>query len=188
MSYVASNSLREGSLFIYDGQKYLVLKYSHIKKGRGQAIIRVKVKNVVTKSNTELTFSNEEKLEEFNAEKRTAQFLYNDGNTYYFMDGSTFEQYELDKENIEGKEVFLIEGMKVIVMFIEDVPISLEIPKTVVLEITNTEPANAGNTATGAMKNAETETGFSLMVPLFIKIGDKIKINTETKKYSAREN
>jgi len=187
MSYVASNSLREGSLFISDNQKYLVLKYQHIKKGRGQAVIRVKVQNIVTKSNTELTFSNEEKLEEFNAEKRSAQFLYKEGDSFYFMDSDNFEQYELKSENIEAKERFLLEGMKVVMMFVEGEPLSIDLPKSVVLEVTQTEPANAGNTATGALKNAVMETGYTLSVPLFIKTGDKIKINTETGKYTARE-
>lgn len=184
---IASNALREGSLFVRDGQKYLVLKYQHIKKGRGQAVIRVKVQNIVTKANTELTFTNEEKLEEFNAEKRSAQFLYRDGDSFYFMDNDNFEQYELKVESIESKQNFLIEGTKVVMLFVEGEPLSIDIPKTVVLEVTHTEPANAGNTATGALKNAEVETGYTVLVPLFIKIGDKVKINTETGKYTARE-
>ncbi len=187
MSYIPSNSLREGSLFVRDGQKYMVLKYQHIKKGRGQAVIRVKVKNIVTKANTELTFTNEEKLEEFNAEKKSAQYLYRDGDIFFFMDNETFEQYELKAENIESQQFYLIEGTKVIILFVEEAPLSIEIPKSVVLEVTHTEPASAGNTATGALKNAELETGLVVSVPLFIKTGDKIKINTETGKYTARE-
>lgn len=187
MSYIASNSLREGSLFIYDTNKYLVLKYQHIKKGRGQAVIRVKVQNIITKSNTELTFSNEEKLEEFSAERKSAQFLYKDGDIFYFMDNDNFEQYELKTEIIGTKEQFLLEGMKVVMMFVEGDPLSIDLPKSVILEVAQTEPANAGNTATGALKNAVMETGYTLLVPLFIRIGDKIKINTETGKYTARE-
>lgn len=186
MAYLASNALREGSLFIYDGQKYLVLKYQHIKKGRGQAVIRVKVQNIVTRSNTELTFSNEEKLEEFTAEKRSAQFLYNDGDSYYFMDNENFEQYELKREVLGGKADFLYEGLKVVVLFVENEPLSIDLPKSVVLEIIDTEPAVAGNTATGASKVAIVGNNVSILVPLFIKVGDKIKINTETGKYSSR--
>jgi elongation factor P len=187
MAYLASNALREGSLFVYDGQKYLVLKYQHIKKGRGQAVIRVKVKNIITRSNTELTFSNEEKLEEFDAEKRSAQYLYKDGSQYFFMDNENFNQYELEEDTLDGKSEYLIDGMKVVVLFVDGVPLSIDLPKSVVLEVKDTEPAVAGNTATGASKVAILETGLSLLVPLFIKIGDKIKINTETGKYTARE-
>jgi len=187
MSYIPSNALREGSLFIYDGQKYLVLKYQHIKKGRGQAVIRVKVQNIVTKSNTELTFTNEQKLEEFNAEKRSAQFLYSDEDKFFFMDSENFEQYELPVDSLQDKHVYLTEGTKVIVLFVDNIPLSIDIPKTVVLEVIDTEPAVAGNTATGASKSAIVQTGANIMVPLFIKVGDKIKINTETGKYTARE-
>lgn len=186
MSYIPSNSLREGSLFVYDDQKYRVLKYQHIKKGRGLATIRVKVQNIITKSNTELTFSNEEKLEEFSAEKRSAQYLYQDKSTFYFMDSENFEQYGFGDEEVGNKKHFLIEGIKAILLFVEGTPLDIELPKSVVLEITQTEPATAGNTATGALKSAEVETGYSLQVPLFIKIGDKVKINTETGKYTAR--
>lgn len=187
MAYLASNSLREGSLFIYDNQKYIVLKYQHIKKGRGQAVIRVKVQNIVTRSNTELTFSNEEKLEEFTAEKKSAQFLYKDGDRYFFMDNENFEQYELDSVLLANKANFLVEGMKVVVLFVENEPLSIDLPKSVILEVIDTEPAVAGNTATGASKVAIVGSGFNVLVPLFIKIGDKIKLNTETGKYSARE-
>ncbi len=187
MSYIASNALREGSLFIYERERYLVLKYQHIKKGRGQAVIRVKVKNIITRSNTELTFSNEEKLEEFESEKRSAQYLYKDGKMFFFMDNENFNQYEIEEDSLEGKVGYLVEGMRVVVLFVEGTPLSIDLPKSVVLTVEDTEPAVAGNTATGASKNAKLQTGLAIMVPLFIKVGDNIRINTETGKYTARE-
>lgn len=184
---IASNSLREGSLFSYENDRYLVLKYSHIKKGRGQAVIKVKVKNIETGANTELSFTNEQKLDEVVAEKRSAQYLYNEGDDYHFMDSENFNQYKLDSETLGDATKYLLDGMKVVVLFVEDEPLSIELPKSVVLEIIETEPAVAGNTATGASKTAKVQTGLEVMVPLFIKEGDKIKINTETGKYTARE-
>lgn len=184
---VASNTLRERALFSYEGQMYLVLKYQHIKKGRGQAVIKVKVKNIETGANTELSFTNEQKLEEVSAEKRSAQFLYSQGESYYFMDSENFNQYQFSGEIIGVSSGYLIEGMKVIILFVEEQALSIELPKSVVLEIVDTQPAVAGNTATGASKTAVLETGLEVMVPLFIKVGDKIKVNTETGKYTARE-
>ena len=183
---IASNALREGSLFSFEGSTYQVLNYQHIKKGRGQAVIKVKVRNIETGANTELSFTNEERLDEVDAEKRSAQYLYNEGDEYFFMDNESFEQYQFKKDFIGEAPLFLIEGMKVIVLFVEGAPQSIELPKSVELKIIDTEPAVPGNTATGASKTAELETGLEVLVPLFLKIGDKVKINTETKKYTAR--
>lgn len=185
---IASNALRNGSVFEFESNVYIVLKYQHMKKGRGQAVIRLKVKNLETNAITELTFSNEQKVEDADVIRESAQFLYRDGENAYFMNSQDYSQFELQLENIEDQYLYLKEGEKVVVMYINDKPQSIELPKTVVLEITETEPAVAGNTATNAMKDAVMETGLVVKVPLFIKTGEIIKINTGSGEYISRNN
>jgi elongation factor P len=185
---IMANALRSGSIFEYDNRKYVVLKYQHIKKGRGQATIRVKVRDIESQVITEKTFTNEQSVSEADVQKKTAQFLYSDDRFAYFMDTDDYSQYELEKEQLETELNFLTDGMKVITLYIDGKAASIELPKSVELVIAETEPAIAGNTATGAVKNAKLETGFVVKVPLFLKTGDKIRINTETGAYKERVN
>jgi elongation factor P len=159
-----------------------------MKKGRGQATIRVKVRNIETGSVTEKTYTNEQKVEEADVEKRTVQFLYSDGNKVHFMDTADYSQFTIDQEGIEWEINFLKEGSNSIAMFLDGSPVSIEIPKSAELQVAETSDAVAGNTAGNATKQAETETGYKLQVPLFIKPGDTIKINTDSGDYVSRIN
>ncbi|MFW5703021.1 MAG: elongation factor P [Candidatus Dojkabacteria bacterium] len=185
---INSNDLRPGSVFKDNGETFLVLKYSHMKKGRGQATIRVKVKNISTRSIVEKSYTNEQKVEEADVEKRTAQFLYADDSNAYFMDTADYSQFQLNKEEIEWELNFLKEGGKSIATFLEGNAISIEIPKSVELGVVKTTDAVAGNTSSGATKEAQLETGYSAQVPLFIKEGEVLKINTESGYYVSRVN
>jgi len=135
-----------------------------------------------------MTFSNEQSVLEADVVKKSAQFLYSDIEKAYFMDSDDFSQFELLIEDIGDKIKYLKDGSKVITLFLDGKPVSIEIQKTTELKVVETEPAIAGNTATGAMKNAILETGLEIKVPLFVKIGDIIKINTDTSTYQARVN
>lgn len=186
MGALPSNALRNGSIFEYDGRKYLVLKYQHIKKGRGQATIRLKVRDLESNVITEKTFTNEQSVEAADVEKKSAQFLYSDDSKAYFMDVNDYSQFELPKEDLETELNFLTEGLKVITLYIDGNPVSIELPKSVELLVTNTTGATAGNTATNAMKKAVLETGYEIQVPLFIKQGQKIRVNTESGTYTGK--
>lgn len=186
MALLDSNSLREGSVFMENGDAYLVLKYSHMKKGRGQATIRVKVRNLNTGATGELTYSNEHKVELADIEKKSAQYLYADDTKVYFMDNTDYSQFETGIENIETEKPFMKDGQKVIVMFLDEIPISVEIPKVVELEVTDTTDAVAGNTSSGAMKDAVLETGLKIQVPLFIENGNILRVNTDSSSYVSR--
>jgi elongation factor P len=181
-----SGELKPGAVFVDGHEKFVVIKYWHIKKGRGPAVIRVKVKNIETLSITEKTYSSEQRFEQADVEKRTAQYLYSDASAAYFMDTADYSQFALDKEMIEWELNFLKDGEKVVTMYLDGSPISIETPKSVELKVTNTSSAIAGNTATGATKEAEVETGYHLQVPLFIKTGDVLRINTEMGTYTSR--
>lgn len=188
MATINSNDLKEGVIFSDDGSTFLVIKYSHIKKGRGQATIKLKVKNIETGSITILSYSNEQRVETADVEKRNVQYLYSDEKDVYFMDDSDYSQFTVPKENIEREVDFLKEGQKVVTMFLDGNPISIELPKSVELTVTETSDAVSGNTSSGAMKDAIVETGYKVQVPLFIKQGDILKINTDSGDYVARIN
>ncbi|MEI7603464.1 MAG: elongation factor P [bacterium] len=186
MSIITSNELRNGTVFMMDNAPWIVLKFDHNKTGRGGAVNKVKAKNLKTGSITEKGFSTNEKFEEADLSKESCQYLYSDEETAYFMSNATFEQYELSKEKVENGLLYLKEGDKTVVVFLDGVPISIEIPSAVILTIEYTEVAVKGNTSTGAMKKARLETGLDILVPLFINIGDKVKINTESNTYTER--
>lgn len=185
---INSNDLRPGSVFNDAGETYVVLKYSHMKKGRGQATIRVKVKNLNSGSIIEKSYTNEQKVEEADVERRSAQFLYNDGQSVHFMDTGDYSQFQLSSDELEWELNFLKEGGKVVATFLDGKAISIEIPRSVELEVSSTSDAVAGNTSSGATKEATTETGYQLQVPLFIKQGETLKINTDSGEYTSRVN
>ncbi len=186
MGTINANNLKVGSVFKEGEDSYLVLKYNHIKKGRGQATIKVKVKNILSSSITEMSFTNEQKVHDADVEKKTVQYLYEDGQNGFFMDASDYSQFQIELENFENEKNFMKEGDKVVATFLEGNPIALELPKSVDLEVIETSDAVAGNTANNAMKDAILETGFKIQVPLFINTGDRVKVNTESSSYVSR--
>lgn len=188
MAVLASTELKVGQVFKDEGHTFAVLKYSFMKKGRGQATIRVKVRNFETGSITEKTYSNEQKVEMADVEKRSAQYVYREGNNAVFMDTADFSQFELPAESIEEQLSYLQDGANVVTTFLDGKPLSIEISKSVELKITDTSSAVSGDTATGATKDAILETGLRVQVPLFINTGDVIRVNTDTGEYSGRVN
>lgn len=183
---ISTNDLRTGVTVELDGDVYTVVDFQHVKPGKGAAFVRTKIKNIKTGQVFERTFRAGEKLNRAIIERKTMQFLYSDGDSYYFMDTQTFEQIPIMKEQIEDSIQYLKENMEVMVMFYEGIPIGIELPTAVELKVTHTEPGFKGDTATGGSKPATLETGAVVQVPLFINIDDIIKVDTRTGEYLSR--
>jgi len=185
-------NLRAGTVFQENGQPFLVLKYEHTKLGRGTATIKLKIKNLKSKIIREKTFISGARVEEAEVEKREMQFLFEASSSkfqapnFVFMDPKTFEQVEAGKEILEGKEGFLKEGEVVQILFFEGEPVSVELPLSLVLEVKETGPGVRGDSATNIFKPATLENGLVVKVPLFVKVGDKVKIDTRTGEYVER--
>jgi elongation factor P len=180
------NELRKGVTFELDGNLYKVLDYSHNKSGRGSASIRIKAKNMLTGSNIEKTFTSGQQVQDVRLEYHNAQYLYNDGEFYYFMDNDTFDQYPLQSEVLGDSTDFLKENMDVKITFYDSKAIDIELPITVDLEVTYAEMAVKGDTATGQTKKVEVETGATVFTPYFISTGDVIRVDTRTGEYVTR--
>jgi elongation factor P len=163
-----------------------VLKYEHLKLGRGPANIKLKVKNLKSKAILEKTFISGAKVEEAEVEKRALQFLFLKGKMAVFMDPKSFEQFEVGGEILEGKERFLKEGEEVEILFFEGRPVSLELPLFLVLEVKETGPGVKGDSATNIWKTAVLENKLQVKVPLFVKVGDRVKIDTRSGEYVER--
>ena len=182
-----AGDLRKGVTFLYDGNKIMtVVDFLHVKPGKGAAFVRMKMKNVVTGAVLEQTFNPTEKFELAHIETKTMEYLYTDGEFYYFMDADTYEQIPLNHSQVEDALNFVKENMPVTMKFFQGAPFSVEPPNFVELLITVCEPAVAGNTATNATKPATVETGYELMVPMFVNEGDTIRIDTRTGEYMSR--
>ncbi len=183
---IEANALRKGATFTEDGELYKVLDYSHHKMARGGATIRVKVRNLRSGSTTEKTYNGGERVQDVSLEHNTAQYLYNDGELYYFMDTETYEQPAIHKEALEEIIPYLTENMEVKISAYNGEPIDIEIPITVDLEVVDAEPGFAGDTAQGATKPVTVSTGLVVQTPLFVNIGDVIRIDTRTGGYITR--
>lgn len=183
---LAANQLKRGITFDYDGDVYEVLSYEHVKPGKGAAFIRLKIRNVLNGSSKDVTINPNDKYPQVIIETKEMQYLYNDGELYYFMDPETYEQLPLEKSLFEDASQFVKENEIVYIKSFKGKTFSVEAPNFVELEVTETEPGFRGDTAQGATKPATLETGFTLQVPLFINIGDVLKIDTRTGEYLSR--
>ncbi len=183
--YMAGD-LRNGTTFELDSNVFKVVEFQHVKPGKGAAFVRVKMKNVVTGAVIERTFNPSEKLQGAEIEKREMQYLYNDGELYYFMDNNTYEQIPLNKEQIGDALKYIKENMNVTIQSIKGKVFNVEPPMFVELEVTYTEPGFSGNTTTTSGKPAKLENGLEISVPLFVNIGDIIRIDTRTGLYMER--
>ena len=190
---ISSNDFRTGVTIELDGAVWRVQEFLHVKPGKGSAFVRTKLKNVQTGSVVERTFRAGETVPQANIEKRTMQYTYKDGDQFVFMDMETFEQSPLNQDQIGDRVKYLSEGMEVNVVTWnnkaqnKEQVLEVELPNSVVLEVTQTDPGVKGDTATGGTKPAIVETGAQVMVPLFISIGEKIKIDTRNDSYLGRE-
>ncbi len=183
--YMAGD-LRNGTTFELDSNVFKVVEFQHVKPGKGAAFVRVKMKNVVTGAVIERTFNPSEKLQGAEIEKREMQYLYNDGELYYFMDNTTYEQIPLNEDQIGDALKYIKENMNVTIQSIKGKVFNVEPPMFVELEVTYTEPGFSGNTTTTSGKPATLENGLEISVPLFVNIGDIIRIDTRTGLYMER--
>jgi len=175
---INAGDFRNGVTFEMDGGVWTIVSFLHVKPGKGAAFVRTKIKNVVNGSVLERTFNPTDKFTRAYIETKEMEYLYNDGEFYYFMDQETFEQLPLTHEQVEDAIPFVKENTTVTVRFFKGSAFSVQAPNFVELVVTETEPGFAGDTATNATKPATFETGLVLQVPLFINIGDKLKIDT----------
>ena len=186
MATITAGEFRNGKTFEMDGKIMQVIEFQHVKPGKGAAFVRTKMKNIVTGGVTETSFNPTAKFEEAFIERKDMQYSYNDGDLYYFMDQETFDTIPLSRDLLGEAFVFVKEEMMVKVLSYKGNVFGVECPTFVDLEVTDTEPGFAGNTATNVTKPATLETGAEIKVPLFIDIGDKITIDTRTGEYLSR--
>ncbi|MHB8084491.1 MAG: elongation factor P [Dehalococcoidia bacterium] len=183
---IDAGELKKGITIMLEGQLYQVLDFQHIKMGRGSAQIRIKLRDIKGGHTIEKSFQASEKFAKAFLEKRPAQFLYNDGDVYHFMDNETFEQFAVDKTLIGDALNYLKENMNLELLTHKGVTIGVEIPLSVELKIVETGPGFKGNTASAGSKPAVMETGITIQVPFFINTGDVIKVDTRTGTYLER--
>ncbi|GGI57523.1 elongation factor P [Winogradskyella haliclonae] len=183
----STSDIRNGLCIKYNNDIYKIIEFLHVKPGKGPAFVRTKLKSVTSGKVLDNTFSAGHKIEDVRVETHKFQFLYNDGNFYHFMNEADYSQIQLT-ENALDKPELMKEGEVVTIQINteDNMPLSVDLPATVILEITATEPGVKGNTATNATKPATVETGATVNVPLFINEGDKIKVETEKGTYKER--
>ena len=181
-----ANKLRTGHKILLQNDPHIVLQYTLRPQSRGSAKMITKLKNLLTGSTIEKTFQSGENLEEADITQNRAQYLYSDGENHIFMDNESYEQFEFPEEKLSDLSQYLLEGMELSIMKFNDTPINVELPPTITVKVTSTEPGVRGDTATGGSKPATLETGMILQVPLFVDIGDKIVVNTLTGEYKER--
>lgn len=181
------NDFKTGVTIVVDDNIYQVIEFQHVKPGKGPAFVRTKLKNLRTGANIDYTFNSGIKVERAIVEKKAMQYLYNTGDNYVFMNMETYEQVELNKTLLEDQIDFLKENLEVEMVFYKEEMIGINLPEKIEMQITRTEPATKGNTATSATKEATTETGLVVRVPLFIEEGEIIIISTKDGKYVSRK-
>ncbi len=180
------NELRKGVTFVIDGTLYKVLDYHHQKPGRGNATIRIKARNLRTGSTLEKTFISGSQVQDARLDFHSVQYLYNDGDNYYFMDQETFDQPGIPRDILGDSANFLTEGMECKLTFYKGEPLDVELPLSVDLKVIYAEVAVRGDTATGVTKKVKTESGVEVQVPNFVKEGDTIRVDTRTGDYLTR--
>lgn len=183
---ISSNDFRNGVTIELDGVLFQVIEFQHVKPGKGSAFVRTKLKNLQTGGVLERTFNAGERVPAAKVEKREMQYLYNSNGEYTFMDTETYEQIPLKAEDIGDGVKFLKENMLCYVVLFKGASIGVDLPNSVVLEVTETEPGFKGDTTSGATKPATLETGAVVKVPLFVNVGDKVTVDTRTGQYTGR--
>ena len=181
-----TNDIKNGSILNLDGQLWQVIKFQHVKPGKGPAFVRTTIKNVLSGKIVDKTFNAGMKMDFETVDNRTLQYSYDDGDNFVFMDMTTYDQIMIPKSLVGDKAKYLLEGTDCIVSFHDGTPLSVELPASVVLTVTHTEPGLQGNRSNAGTKPATVETGAEIKVPLFINPGDRIKIDTRTGEYLER--
>jgi elongation factor P len=183
-----TNDLKNGLVLNLDGQLWAVVEFQHVKPGKGGAFVRTKLKNVLSGKVVDKTFNAGTKVETATVDKRDMQYLYRDGTDFVFMDSTTYEQLHVPEATVGDAAHFLLENQDAIVAVHEGLPLYVELPTSVILEITYTEPGLQGDRSTGGTKPATLETGYDIAVPLFLETGTKVKVDTRTGDYLGRVN
>jgi elongation factor P len=183
-----TSDFKKGLKILVEGSPYTIVDFQHVKPGKGNQFTRTKMKNLLTGQNLERTFKSGERFEEPNVMTRDASYLFKDESGFTFMDKENFEQYMMNVEDVGEASNFLTENLEVTVMFYNDRAIGVDLPKSVNLKVTRTDPGMRGNTVTGATKPATLETGFTVNVPLHISEGELLKIDTVEGSYLGRVN
>ena len=180
------NDIKNGMTIMIEGQIYQVVEFLHVKLGKGSAFMKTKLRNMRTGGIVEKTFNTNVKFERANINKQNVQYLYNTGDTYFFMNMDNYEQLELSADQIGDNKNYLIENMNVYVILYEGELLGIDLPDKVEFTVVETEPAVRGNTTNNALKDATVETGLVVKVPMFIEQGEKILVTTADGKYSSR--
>ena len=183
-----TNDLKNGTVLNLDGNLWTVVEFQHVKPGKGGAFVRTKLKNVMSGKVVDRTFNAGTKVETANVDKRSMQYLYNDGQDFIFMDGDTYDQIPVNAEIVGDAANFMLENTSATVATHDGVPLFIELATSVELLIKHTDPGLQGDRSTGGTKPAELETGATIQVPLFISTGEKVKVDTRDGGYLGRVN
>lgn len=181
-----SNDLKNGMVLNIEGQLWAVVEFQHVKPGKGAAFVRSKLKNVMTGKVVDKTFNAGVKVETANVDKRDMTYLYNDGEGFVFMDKDTYDQVTLSAETVGDAKDYMLENQEAVVAMHEGNPIYVELPASVILEVTYTEPGLQGDRSSGGTKPATVETGLQIQVPLFLENNTKVRVDTRTGEYLGR--
>lgn len=185
---MTTSDFTKGLPIKYNGETYIIMGYQFVNPGKGSAFTRTKIKNAKTQKVMEVTFKSGESIEEANVEYRKCQYLYNDGTNYTFMDNTTYEQIEISSGNIGDMADYMVDNAELTVVYIDEKPFTVQLPAKMDFIVTESPPGEKGDTATGGTKQVIIETGARVNVPLFIKEGEKIRVNTSTGEYVERVN
>ena len=183
----STTDFRKGLKIEIDGTPFEIIEFQHFKPGKGGAMVRTKLRNILNGRVLDNTFRSGEKVERPNLESRDMQFLYHEGEQLVFMDMTTYDQMHMDAEATDGKANYLKDGQECRVLLYNEKPLDIEIPASLVLEVTETEPGAKGDTLSNVTKPATLETGVVIQVPIFVNIGDRVKVDTRTNGYLGRE-
>ena len=183
----STTDFRKGLKIEIDGTPFEIIEFQHFKPGKGGAMVRTKLRNILNGRVLDNTFRSGEKVERPNLESRDMQFLYHEGEQLVFMDMTTYDQMHMDAEATDGKANYLKDGQECRVLLYTEKPLDIEIPASLVLEVTETEPGAKGDTVSNVTKPATLETGVVIQVPIFVNIGDRVKVDTRTNGYLGRE-
>lgn len=183
----STTDFRKGLKIEIDGTPFEIIEFQHFKPGKGGAMVRTKLRNILNGRVLDNTFRSGEKVERPNLESRDMQFLYHEGEQLVFMDMTTYDQMHMDAEATDGKANYLKDGQECRVLLNNEKPLDIEIPASLVLEVTETEPGAKGDTVSNVTKPATLETGVVIQVPIFVNIGDRVKVDTRTNGYLGRE-
>ena len=183
----STTDFRKGFKIEIDGTPFEIIEFQHFKPGKGGAMVRTKLRNILNGRVLDNTFRSGEKVERPNLESRDMQFLYHEGEQLVFMDMTTYDQMHMDAEATDGKANYLKDGQECRVLLYNEKPLDIEIPASLVLEVTETEPGAKGDTVSNVTKPATLETGVVIQVPIFVNIGDRVKVDTRTNGYLGRE-